>query len=362
MQLLLNHDEIAEHLARKMLSKRLKQIPVVWTNTNQYLEKTLKKYHKSRLIEIDFSHVNSLILEDVKTHKDVVTVVYKSMFRKLVRWLVDNFDFSQLTTQHLVDIVINNPNKSFIKNVGLKFTDQPTWVTLADDLNLQQPILIRNIINNENLIKTKIQSNTTFWFIDSGYTNFLHTKGKPWHRLVLNHIHHKPQQRYFPADRLSLLSSFPTPWRKERGKKILVVESSPMHYQLFSTTLTDWQNQINKALCDRDEFTIEFRPKDLNKKNRTNLYEFLSANGDEYHCVITDASVAAIESIWCGIPVITLNQHITNSVSKNSIDDIDNLYTGPIGDWLCELTYSQFSLKELQNGSAIDIIKEYHNV
>lgn len=359
MHLLLNREEIAEHLARKMLARRLKNIPIVWTTANQYIEKILKKYHKSKLLEINFTQVNELLLEDLKTHKEAVVIVYKAQFRKLVRWLVDNFDFSLLTEQDINDIVINNPNKSFTKTIGPQLTDAPVWIADASKIDIQQPILIRNIIHNEALIKSKMAAKAPFWFIDSGYTNFLHAKGKPWHRLVLDHIHHKPKDRYFPTDRLSLLPSFPMPWRGSGGK-ILVVESSPSHYQLFSKNIQDWRKEITFALRNQSDYAIEFREKNLNRKTRDNLYDMLK--NEEYHCVITDSSAAAIEAIWCGIPVITLNQHITNSVARSSLADIDNLYRGPIGNWLCELTYSQFTLEEMYNGTALRIIRDYHHV
>jgi hypothetical protein len=71
-------------------------------------------------------------------------------------------------------------------------------------------------------------------------------------------------------------------------------------------------------------------------------------------------SNAATESIWAGVPVITLDKHITNSVSRNRLSDINNLYRGPLGNWLAILSYSQFTYEELINGTAVEIIKKYH--
>jgi hypothetical protein len=162
---------------------------------------------------------------------------------------------------------------------------------------------------------------------------------------------------YFPADRLNLLPSMPTPWRNNNGA-ILVIENSEYHHQMFGTTLSAWREQVQAELKKYTNRTIIFRPKELNRKIRDSLYDILQ--NSDYYCVITDASAAAIEAVWAGIPIITLRQHISTSVARTSLSDIDNLYRGPIGDWLCALSYSQFTEKEMYNGTALKLIKKYH--
>ena len=75
--------------------------------------------------------------------------------------------------------------------------------------------------------------------------------------------------------------------------------------------------------------------------------------------MISDSSAAAIEAIWLGIPVITLGRHISSAVARNDLGQINDLYRGSIGDWLCALTYSQFTKKEMYDGTALKIIKEH---
>jgi len=83
---------------------------------------------------------------------------------------------------------------------------------------------------------------------------------------------------------------------------------------------------------------------------------------DEYYCVVSLNSNAATEAIWAGIPAITLGQHVTNPVTKNSLSDIDNLYYGDITQWLCMLSYSQFTKEELLDGTAARLVRKYGNV
>jgi hypothetical protein len=79
-----------------------------------------------------------------------------------------------------------------------------------------------------------------------------------------------------------------------------------------------------------------------------------------YYCVITDASASAVEAVWAGIPIITLNRHISTPVACTELSKINDLYRGPIGNWLCALSYSQFTTKELYNGTALELIEKYH--
>jgi hypothetical protein len=149
----------------------------------------------------------------------------------------------------------------------------------------------------------------------------------------------------------------PAPWR-DNGDSILVIENSKYHYQMFGTTLEEWREKMRIELQKYSERAVIFRPKDLNRKTRDNLYEHLQ--NSNYYCVVTDASCSAIEAVWAGIPIITLNQHISTPVARTSLADIDNLYRGPIGDWLCALSYSQFTKKEMYNGTALKLINKYH--
>jgi hypothetical protein len=90
------------------------------------------------------------------------------------------------------------------------------------------------------------------------------------------------------------------------------------------------------------------------------LYQQL-LDGD-YYCTISINSNSAIESIWAGVPAITLDKHVSNSVTRNSLSEINDLYYGPLGDWLAWLSYCQFTFDELMDGTALDMVRRYHGV
>jgi hypothetical protein len=344
-------------LAKRILAQHLKKIEPTWENTTAYLEKTNKRMEKSNLIEIDFPMLNGLLQKDVQEYKDVIVVEYKKKYRPLIRWLTENFKTINIDRNYLLNSYLDSGAKNFVKTLGQQITDQPVWALPGDPIPDDQTVVLRNIINNEPVIQHRLANRLPFWFVDTGYTNFL-TGKKLWHRLVENHVHHSLSKKsYFPADRLHLLPSMPTPWRNNDGA-ILVVENSEYHYQMFGTTLSAWREQVQIELEKHTNRTVAFRPKELNCKTRDSLYDILK--NSDYYCVITDASAAAIEAVWTGTPIITLGHHISTPVARTRISDVNDLYRGPIGNWLCALSYSQFTEKEMYNGTALKLIKKYH--
>lgn len=356
MYLLLNREEVVIGLAKRILAQHLKKIQPDWANTTSYLEKTNKQMEESGLIEINFATLNEFLKQDVQEYKDSVVIEYKKKYRPLIRWLGENFEKINVGRQYLLNNYVDSRAKNFVKTLGQQLTDTPVWVLPGEPIPDDQTVVLRNVINNDSLLKNRLEHHLPFWFVDTGYTNFL-TGKKLWHRLVKNHIHHAPQMGYFPADRLQLLSSMPAPWH-ESGHSILVVENSEYHYQMFGTTVSAWREQVQTELAKYTDRIVTFRPKELNRKTRDSLYNILQSSN--YYCVITDASAASIEAVWAGIPIITLGQHISTPVARTKLADINDLYRGPIGDWLCALSYSQFTEKEMYNGTALKLIKKYH--
>ena len=357
MYLVLNRDEVLSELAKRMLAQQLKKIHPEWSNISAYVDKCRKRRTKSGLMDIDYNTVMKQIRQDLEAFKDVIVTRYKRQYRPLIAWLLQNYDQLGIDCRHLVDAYVASSTKNFVKAVGQQLTDQPVWAIAGDPVPDDQPVLIRNIINNEALLRHRLVNSLPFWFIDSGYTNFLMGK-KLWHRLVTNNLHCNTPTGYFPADRLGLLPSMPVPWRSQ-GSRIVVVCASDHYHLMHGTSQELWQQQVEKEIQQHTDRPIEWRKKQLSRKTRTSLFEYLQNDKDVY-CVISDSSAAAIEAIWLGIPVITLGRHISSAVARNHLSDINDLYRGPVGDWLCALTYSQFTEKEMSDGTALEIIKKYH--
>lgn len=267
------------------------------------------------------------------------------------------FFIEKFGEENIFEMYRNSPYKNFVKGTGLTLQPDSDFIRRKDFTDYTQDCLIRNTVGNEELLVTKIDKGYPMWFIDSGYTNFLEFN-KKWHRLVRNHLH---TGEFFkaPVSRLDGFKKFPVPWRKG-GDTILVIEPGPFAASVFHIDLKTWKYEIEQELRKHTNRPIKFREKKP-LRQRTKLFDELLFN-DEYYCVVSLNSNAATEAIWAGIPAITLGQHVSNPVTKNSLSDINDLYYGDITEWLCMLSYSQFTKEELMDGTAVHLVRKYMNV
>jgi hypothetical protein len=362
MKLLLNDKEIANYLSELIdFSSAASDVPFIETQTSEAVAyaiaekekgqgKWQKKKHKIK------DKIKSGIEKDLREYMSNVTLHLKNEKAKYYTCIHKNINFILNTLGQ--DRILKNYRKSkystgFIKSTGLHIDKTAELVRRYNFNNLHEDCLMRNTVGNEQFLVSKIDNNLPFWFIDSGYTNFIETN-KKWHRLVRNHLH---IGNFFdaPVDRLGNFTSFPQPWR-QGGDKILIIEPGQFAANIFHIDITEWKKNIETELRQYTDKQIVFREK-APKKKREPLYKHLLA--EDYYCVVSINSNAATEAIWAGVPVITLDKHISNSVSKSSLADINNLYRGPLAAWLAMLSYSQFTYDELVDGTAVNLIRKY---
>jgi hypothetical protein len=364
MKLLINDKEIAHFLLSLIdYDKFIKDIEqkeeytsetVIWWlhkktadgnkwNANKHAPKLKQKLRRS--VEQDtseyFKFVNSMIKFQKERHYDFV--------HSNIEYFIE-----KIGEEKIFELYRQHQKKNFVKNVGLRIDDQAEFIRRKNFNDYEGDCLIRNTVGNEDLLITKIDKTLPFWFIDSGYTNFLE-EYKTWHRLVRNHLHYG---KFFdcPVDRLHIFKRFPKPWREE-GHSILVVEPGPFAAGIFHVDLKTWKYEVEKTLKNYTDKKIVFREK-APKKQRESLFQHLME--EDYYCLININSNAATEAIWAGVPAITLDLHITNPVTRNKLSDINDLYRPNLAQWLSMLSYSQFTFDELTNGTALEIVSKYH--
>lgn len=303
MQVIVNCEELVEPLARRILTQAYKQRSIQYVELDNYVNKVIKKLKKTQVLDIDFGEVNNLINQALIDYTDLLITDYKARYRPLVNWLADRYPSLPVSIDQLLEWYVDSNHKGFIKNIARHMASDIRY-TATDDF--QEPALIRNIINNEQSIRSRILAGKPFWFTDAGYTNFIAAKGKPWHRLCQDHIHQNLSHMNFPADRLRLLETMPRPWRTQ-GNKILVVESSDHHHQMLGADRNAWRDHVTNELAKHTDRPVEYRAKVMNRKGRNSVHDLLMSSND-YYCVISDSSAAAVEAVWAGVPIITLNR------------------------------------------------------
>lgn len=358
MKLIINDKEIIFYLASLIdYTQYYRDVQLKTPNTDEAIVWSLERKEKLHKFK---DKIKERIYQAVKDDSEVYINDIMSFIRKK---RTDNFNLiknklniilEKLGQQNVLTQYHKSEFSGFCKSPGLMIDSEATMVRRQQYQNDREDCIIRNTVGNENFLTEKIDQGYPFWFIDSGYTNFLGST-KKWHRIVKNHLHFNKNFEA-PVDRLGMFEYFPQQWRNG-GHKILVIEPGPFAAAIFHVDINQWKYSVEQELRKYTDKQIVFREK-APKKKRAPLYKHLC--NEDYHCVININSNAATEAIWAGIPVITLDKHITNPVSRNKLSDINDLYKGPLATWLSMLSYSQFTYDELINGTAINIIKRYH--
>lgn len=294
--------------------------------------------------------------DDLRDYLETFKFTVRNKKQKIFPLIQNNLDLllSKLGEDRVLEQYGRSSFVDFVKGAGLSISSDARLVRRKAYQNTNSSIVLRNTTGNEHILADRIKNLRNFWFIDSGYTNFIEPN-KKWHRLVKDHLHYSGSFDT-PADRLSIFPTFPRPWKKE-GKKILIIEPGVFAAWIFGIDIALWKQNLIDQLQRYTDRPIEFREK-INKKARKPLFQEL-LEGD-YYCTVSLNSNSAIESIWAGVPAITLERHISNPVTVNNLSEINDLKRPNLGDWLCVLSYNQFTYEELVDGRAYQIIKKYH--
>lgn len=380
MKLLVNNKEYSEFLVHEYSKLKVKeQIRV----DSPAWKKTFKLFHELKKMlnpdilpgltlrpttkksqQIIQQAIENIAYQDLdKWYKQQLNNINKSGIqdsRNFFKYVNKNFNrFTDTEREYVVNRFNRSSYKTMTKIIGCAW---PNSEYISRDLvNHYTPdkIFIRNTVDNEELLRTRMSNNLPFLFMDSGYTNFLES-GKVWHRLCNNHIHNNQFNGKFNHKRLTIFKCLPEPWRQD-GNDVIIIEPSAIQCKLFDIDIEQWRYWVQRTVEQHlvDSKRIVFREK-VDKKIRQSFYQYL-LNEDVY-CVINYNSNAAVEAIWAGVPVITLGKHITNPVTIDSIDQINNLKRPDIDFWLKRLSYSQYTLEEIESGIAKEILERHFNV
>jgi hypothetical protein len=98
-----------------------------------------------------------------------------------------------------------------------------------------------------------------------------------------------------------------------------------------------------------------------NRTERTTDKTIWSALDDDVHCLVTYNSIAATEAILHGKPAIALGPNAAQVICNKHLSDVENLHI-PVEEevvaFAAHLSYCQFSLTELQDGTAWSMLRE----
>jgi hypothetical protein len=233
---------------------------------------------------------------------------------------------------------------------------QPTNTDCFDYDRSQDPIVLRGILKHK-IMKRCWQDSRDFYYMDTGY--FGNARWKKWHRIVKNNLQHEnivPR----PDDRFRQFNRTFAPWKKS-GRNILIATPDEKPCKFYGIELEQWIETTVATIKQHTDRPVVVRRRSPNRIDRAVNNTLQSALSNDVFALVTYNSVAAVESVFYGVPVFTLAPvNAASPVSRQDLSMIEKPYyvdQDKLYAWACHLAYGQFHISELQNGTAQEILK-----
>jgi hypothetical protein len=219
------------------------------------------------------------------------------------------------------------------------------------------PIVLRGILKHK-LMKQCWADHRDFYYMDTGY--FGNSRWKEWHRIVKNDLQHSTIVAR-PADRFEKFKKTFRTWRRN-GRAILVAlpDEKPCHF--YGIDRAQWIANTVATIKQHTDRPIVIRERAPKRIDRITTDTLQAALDRDVFAIVTFNSVAAVESIFHGIPAFTLAP--ANAASPVALQDLSQIETPLYADsdklhaWACHLAYGQYHVDELKNGTAMKMLKE----
>lgn len=226
------------------------------------------------------------------------------------------------------------------------------------------PIVLRGILKHK-IMKQCWNDQRDFYYVDTGYFGNEKNSSNPngwkyWHRIVKNNLQHG-EIIARPDDRFKQFNKKFNPWKKD-GRKILIAKPDIKPMKFYDLDLDRWVEETISTLKKYTDRPIEVRERAPKRIDRIATDTLQSALDNDVFALVTFNSVAAVESIFHGIPAFTLAP--ANAASPVSLQDLSKINEPYYPDkdklyaWGCHLAYGQFHVSELKSGKALEMLKE----
>lgn len=191
--------------------------------------------------------------------------------------------------------------------------------------------------------------NIDYYEVDRGYINPNHFDG--YYRISKNALQAKYKDLDLSGDRLEKLKFERAEWFNPKGK-IIVCPPSDYIEDFYSFNHGWWEGEVVKTLENTS------RPFKVRHKSDTTPLEH---DLQDAYCVITFNSNVAVDAAIKGVPVVTGVYSVVGKWTQNSLDDVLNNTVEPesrerIDKLLRFISYNQFTLKEIQEGFAWQLL------
>ena len=225
-----------------------------------------------------------------------------------------------------------------------------------------EPIVLRGILKHK-IMKSCWKDHRTFYYMDTGYFGNERTRDNPsgwkyWHRIVKNNLQHG-EIIARPDDRFKKFNKAFTPWKK-KGSKILIAAPDEKPCKFYGVDKDQWVAETIAKIKEHTDRPVIVRERAPNRIDRIVTDTLQQALDNDVFALVTYNSVAAIESVFHGIPAFTMAP--TNAASPVCLQDLRKIETPYYANsdklyaWGCHLAYGQFHTSELKSGQAMEML------
>ena len=227
-----------------------------------------------------------------------------------------------------------------------------------------EPIVLRGILKHK-IMKSCWKDHRTFYYMDTGYFGNERTRDNPsgwkyWHRIVKNNLQHG-EIIARPDDRFKKFNKAFTPWKK-KGSKILIAAPDEKPCKFYGVDKDQWVAETIAKIKEHTDRPVIVRERAPHRIDRIVTDTLQQALDNDVFALVTYNSVAAIESVFHGIPAFTMAP--TNAASPVCLQDLSKIEAPYYADkdklyaWGCHLAYGQFHISELKNGTALELLEK----
>lgn len=226
----------------------------------------------------------------------------------------------------------------------------------------------RGVIKIDHMNRCK-ENGEDYYYIDTGYIgNFPspgNTNGKKiWHRIVKNEMQISGL-RDVPNDRWErLLEQDPRlefTGRKNYDKKILLVMPNPKACKAYEIDYDEWCEKTTVEIKKYSDLPVEIRIKG-SRVERNHGYSIYDAFDSGVYATVSLNSIASLESVLYGIPSFVSVPCAATPLANTDLSKLNDPFfpTKDIIEKHCRsLAYGQFTMEEIANGTAWNILQRY---
>lgn len=226
--------------------------------------------------------------------------------------------------------------------------------------------------HNIDKLNQMIKLQEEWWYVDIGYMTGdivrypeprIINKDNTYFRMVKNGFHttefkYDDDTRYNQLIEKGIKCKFEG-W-KEKGDFILLCPSSEtVTRYITGMTMNEWtQSAIDQIRKVTDmEIKVRLKPRPNNQFWNTDIRD----NFKNCHVTVTCMSLAAIDSVIAGVPNISYGINAGHHIGKNSLKNIKSPKKPDdkeVNKWLSVLANNQFTLDEIGNGTAYNVLRK----